>query len=56
MTSADFAPGPESEEVVLAGWEDIPWDGLAFPSVTWALEHYRDGGGPDIFQAPPDPL
>ena len=56
MTSADFAPGPESEEVVLAGWEDIPWDGLAFPSVTWALGRYRDGGGPDIFQAPPDSL
>ena len=56
MTSADFAPGPESEEVVLAGWEDIPWDDLAFPSITWALEHYRDGGGPDIFPAPPDSL
>ena len=56
MTSADFAPGPESEEVVLAGWEDIPWDDLAFPSVTWALEHYRNSGGPDIFQAPPDSL
>ena len=56
MTSADFAPGPESEEVILAGWEDIPWDDLAFPSVTWALGHYRDSGGPDIFQAPPDPL
>ena len=56
MTSADFAPGPESEEVSLAGWEDIPWNDLAFPSVTWAVGRYRDGGGPDIFQAPPDAL
>ena len=56
MTSAYFAPGLESEEVILAGWEDIPWDDLAFPSVTWALRRYRDGSGPDIFQAPPDSL
>jgi ADP-ribose pyrophosphatase YjhB (NUDIX family) len=36
------APGPESSEVMLAGWADIPWKELAFPSVRWALEHYRE--------------
>ena len=36
-----FAPGPESLEVRLFAWEDIPWDELAFPSVHWALHHRR---------------
>lgn len=33
--------GPESLEVMFAGWEAIPWSELAFPSVRWALEQYR---------------
>lgn len=37
----DPAPGPESLEVGMFGWEDIPWAELAFPSVRWALDHYR---------------
>jgi ADP-ribose pyrophosphatase YjhB (NUDIX family) len=36
------SPGPESTEVMLAGWEEIPWTELAFPSVHWALRHYRE--------------
>jgi ADP-ribose pyrophosphatase YjhB (NUDIX family) len=36
------SPGPESVEVMLAGWNDIPWEELAFPSVHWALNHYRE--------------
>lgn len=35
------SPGPESLEVGLFGWSDIPWDALAFPSVRWALEDWR---------------
>lgn len=35
-----FSPGPESEEVALFDWDDIPWQALAFPSVHWALHHY----------------
>lgn len=35
------APGPESLEVGLFAWDQIPWDELAFPSVAWALEHFR---------------
>ena len=54
MTSPDHAPGPESEDVILAPWEDIPWDDMAFPSVTWALKRFREGLGPGIFAAPPD--
>ncbi len=34
--------GPESLEVRLFAWEEIPWDDLAFPSVRWSLHHFRD--------------
>jgi ADP-ribose pyrophosphatase YjhB (NUDIX family) len=34
-------PGPESLEVGFFGWDDIPWNELAFPSVGWALSQYR---------------
>ncbi|MET0183223.1 MAG: NUDIX hydrolase [Caulobacterales bacterium] len=37
----DFAAGPESLEVRLFAWDDIPWGELAFPSVKWALDHFR---------------
>jgi ADP-ribose pyrophosphatase YjhB (NUDIX family) len=37
-----FSAGPESLEVSLFEWDDIPWSELAFPSVKWALEHYRE--------------
>jgi ADP-ribose pyrophosphatase YjhB (NUDIX family) len=33
--------GPESLEVALFGWDEIPWDEIAFPSVRWALHHAR---------------
>jgi ADP-ribose pyrophosphatase YjhB (NUDIX family) len=36
--------GPESLEVALVRWADIPWDELAFPTVHWVLETaYRRG-------------
>ena len=41
LLSPDVTPGPESLEVALVPWEDIPWAELAFPSVRWALDHYR---------------
>ncbi len=34
--------GIESEEVGLFEWQDIPWADLAFPTVLWALNHYRE--------------
>ena len=45
MLSADFAAGIESEEVALADWADIPWEHLAFPTVTWALAHFHESRG-----------
>ncbi|MFN4165577.1 MAG: NUDIX domain-containing protein [Ferrovibrio sp.] len=41
LASPEFSAGPESLEVRLFGWDDIPWQDLAFPSVHWALHHYR---------------
>ena len=42
LNSAAVSPGEESLEVALLAWDDIPWSDLAFPSVRWALDHYRD--------------
>ena len=41
----DPSPGPESLEVGLFSWDEIPWRELAFPSVRWALDHYRETEG-----------
>jgi ADP-ribose pyrophosphatase YjhB (NUDIX family) len=37
-----IAAGPESLEVALFGWDEIPWGEIAFPSVHWALGHEKD--------------
>ena len=41
LLSADVSPGPETLELALFAWDDIPWEQVAFPSVRWALNHYR---------------
>ena len=41
LLDPNVAPGPESLEVRLATWDELPWNDLAFPSVRWALRHYR---------------
>lgn len=42
LQSGDVSAGPESAEVALVEWDDIPWDDIAFPSVHWALGHHRE--------------
>src|SRR3546814_14864412 len=42
LLSPEVAAGPESREVGLFDWAEIPWDELAFPSVHWALGHWRE--------------
>jgi len=42
LASPDVAAGLESLEVALFAWDEIPWADLAFPSVKWALDHYRE--------------
>ncbi len=51
LVTPDFAPGPESQEVALFAWPDIPWDDLAFPSVTWALQRHRENGEAAVHKA-----
>ncbi|MBI3710818.1 MAG: NUDIX hydrolase [Proteobacteria bacterium] len=50
LLQPDISPGPESQEVSLFGWDELPWDDLAFPSVRWALGHFREIGEAENFQ------
>ena len=57
LLHADVAAGPESLEVRLVGWDEIPWDELAFPTVGWVLRHARDlrgVAGPPVTVTNPD--
>ena len=49
LTNADIKPGIESTEVGLFAWDEIPWDDLAFPSVHWALKHFKAVEGEENF-------
>lgn len=49
LLSDRVGPGIESLEVGLFDWKDIPWDELAFPTVTWALNHFQEVDGKDGF-------
>lgn len=40
LLNADYAAGEESLEVALLHAEDIPWNDLAFPSISLCLERY----------------
>ena len=53
LAEPGFAAGPESLDVRLFAWEDVPWDEIAFPSVRWALQAWRDGV-PGIAGNPPE--
>ncbi|MBM3554322.1 MAG: NUDIX domain-containing protein [Alphaproteobacteria bacterium] len=44
-----FGVGQESLEARLFAWDEIPWTELAFPSVHWALNHWRETIGLDTF-------
>jgi len=39
-----FAAGPESLEVALFPWQQIPREEIAFPSVHWALDAWHKAG------------
>lgn len=56
LPSSAVEAGPESLEVGLFDWSEIPWNDLAFPSVRWALDHYRaylESGDPTPQGNPP---
>lgn len=48
---SDIAAGPESEEVGLFEWKDIPWAELAFPTVVWALTDFAKIRHKDQYEA-----
>ena len=57
LLSPDVSAGPESAEVALFRWDEIPWAEIAFPTVHWALrEHHarlgQTGFAPAINPAP----
>ncbi|MEM9495326.1 MAG: NUDIX hydrolase [Pseudomonadota bacterium] len=41
LISPDVKAGIESADVMLFEWDAIPWPDIAFPTVGWALRHYR---------------
>lgn len=49
LLSAEIAPGPESQEVRLFAWDEVPWPEIAFPSVRWALTYDRELGAARVF-------
>ena len=56
LLAPDVEAGPESEAVDLFRWDDIPWSEIAFPSVNWALDHFRDSREHAAFPARGNPL
>ncbi|RMD65328.1 MAG: NUDIX domain-containing protein [Alphaproteobacteria bacterium] len=49
LLSPDVSPGSETSETGLFEWDRIPWSQIAFPSVVWALNHYRERLGQSGF-------
>jgi len=49
LKSPAVEAGPESQEVGLFRFDEIPTDEIAFPSVHWALKDYRETLGQAVF-------
>jgi ADP-ribose pyrophosphatase YjhB (NUDIX family) len=49
LSEPGFEAGPESIEVRLFDWAEIPWTELAFPSVRWALDEFKARRGQAAF-------
>ena len=45
LVAPDVAAGPESADVGLFAWPDIPWGEIAFPSVHWSLQRFAETAG-----------
>lgn len=45
LDDLDVSPGPESLEVGLFAFDDIPWDEIAFPTGIWALRDWHASRG-----------
>lgn len=49
LARPEIAPGYESTEVGLFAPDEIPWESLAFPSVSWALRHHAEAPAQGAF-------
>lgn len=56
LETPDCAAGPESLEVGLFAWENIPWPDIAFPTVGWALRQWKEVEGVARFPAFSNPV
>lgn len=54
LDPAAIRPTPESSEVALVAWDDIPWQDLAFRSVAWALKTWRQASPAPLSAAVPE--
>ena len=50
LIEQNIKPGIESLEVGLFEWKNIHWDKIAFPSVKWALDNFRERQNLDTFK------
>ena len=48
LRSPDIAAGPESQDVKLVTWDEIPWKEMAFPSAVWALKQWHSLNGETV--------
>ncbi len=58
LESPEFGAGDETQEAKLVHPDDIPWDELAFESVTWSLERFLESAADatsPTFSYPPLP-
>ena len=56
LETPDVGAGPESLEVGLFAWDDIPWPDIAFPTVGWALRQWKEVEGTERFPAFSNPV
>lgn len=56
LKAPKFGAGEESLDAQLFAWDDIPWKELAFPTVIWALEHFREVEGQAVFAPRTNPV
>ena len=51
LLSPDISAGPESQQVRLFEFDALPVADFAFPSVSWAIDHFQRVRGADRFPA-----
>ena len=56
LLDINIKPGIESLEVGLFEWSEIHWDSIAFPSVVWALNNFKERQNLDTFKVYNNPI